>query len=257
MRMIDRIAAVHDTAEFRTEWDRRLLARLFAAPMAHCFEQLGNFAGLTVVEIGCGNGVLSVACALAGATVLGLDIEHAELERARRLAERWGVADRCRFIVSQAEAMAVSSGAADIVLSRSTLQYLERARVTAELPRVLRPGGRIALVENLPHNPFIKLFRWWRARQARRAEDLAYLESIRGYLTRDEIASWRRDFPDLQTRAFHLLRMFTMLPLVDHPTAGVWRFLDRGVARLDALLLRHLPVLARFAWFTTILGRRP
>ncbi len=257
MRLIDQIAAVHGTAEFQTEWDRRLLAILFDGPMEHCFEQLGCLAGFTVVEIGCGNGVLSVACALAGAFVLGLDIESVDLAKARRLARRWRVADRCWFINSRTEAMALGNASADIVLSRSTLQYLDRLRVAEELARVLRPGGRIALMENLPFNPFINLFRWWRARQARNTEDFVYLESIRGYLTRGEIASWRREFLDLRTRAFYLFRMFTILPVVAHPTIGIWRVIDRGVARLDALLLRCFPILARFAWFTTILGQRP
>ena len=56
--------------------------------------------GLEVLDIGCGSGRFSVAVAKAGAReVWGVDFAENMLTIARQLAEKEGVADRCRFSV--------------------------------------------------------------------------------------------------------------------------------------------------------------
>jgi ribosomal protein L11 methyltransferase len=51
-----------------------------------------------VLDVGCGSGLLSIACARLGAEeVLGVDIDANAVTLASENAERNGAADRCRF----------------------------------------------------------------------------------------------------------------------------------------------------------------
>ncbi len=74
----------------RLRWD---MYERFRRTVAEC-----SGDGLRVLDVGCGSGRFSVAVAKAGAAeVLGLDFAGNMLDIARRLAEREGVAARCRF----------------------------------------------------------------------------------------------------------------------------------------------------------------
>jgi ubiquinone/menaquinone biosynthesis C-methylase UbiE len=71
-------------------WD---MYERFRRTVAEC-----SAPGLRVLDVGCGSGRFSVAVAKAGASeVLGLDFAQSMLDIARRLAEKEGVGDRCRF----------------------------------------------------------------------------------------------------------------------------------------------------------------
>ncbi len=75
----------------RLRWD---MYERFRRTVAEC-----SAPGLRVLDVGCGSGRFSVAVARAGAAeVVGLDFAESMLSLARRLAEREGVADRCRFL---------------------------------------------------------------------------------------------------------------------------------------------------------------
>jgi ubiquinone/menaquinone biosynthesis C-methylase UbiE len=81
--------------------------------------------------------------------VTGLDLSHAYLdEAARRLAPWSGVELR----LGAAEAIPAPDGSFDLVTSIYLLHELPRpvrARAAAEMARVLKPGGRLVLVDSL------------------------------------------------------------------------------------------------------------
>ncbi|MEO1041857.1 MAG: 50S ribosomal protein L11 methyltransferase [Pseudomonadota bacterium] len=68
------------------------LARCFLAEMATM-----PFAGLKVLDIGCGSGVLSLAAGLGGAEVTAIDINEAALDCTRHNAERFGLGVETRL----------------------------------------------------------------------------------------------------------------------------------------------------------------
>lgn len=110
-------------------------------------------AGARVLDLGCGVGRWSRLLAARGADVTGVDISPTMIEEARRRAQSEGVADRCRFHVSDISALDVP-GEFDLVLGVTVLQHILdpsalRAALQALRSRVA-PGGRIVLLEAAP-----------------------------------------------------------------------------------------------------------
>jgi ubiquinone/menaquinone biosynthesis C-methylase UbiE len=105
--------------------------------------------GMTLVDVGCGPGsiTLGFAVAVAPGQVLGLDIEAAQVERARDLAKEQGVGN-VRFEVGSAYDLPLESGSADVVFAHTLLVYLqEPVRALREFRRVLKSDGFVAIRE--------------------------------------------------------------------------------------------------------------
>jgi ubiquinone/menaquinone biosynthesis C-methylase UbiE len=102
--------------------------------------------GESVLDVGCGSGYLAGLAAEAGGSVLGVDASEPMIEFARR---RLGSAT-CRFEVGTAQALPAGDGEFDVVLTSLVLHHLPDADQPAaltEMHRVLRPGGRLLLVD--------------------------------------------------------------------------------------------------------------
>jgi SAM-dependent methyltransferase len=70
------------------------------------FARFPRWAGKQVLEIGCGIGTDTINFARAGASVTAVDLSEASIALARRRAEVFGLADRIRFHVADAERLA-------------------------------------------------------------------------------------------------------------------------------------------------------
>lgn len=95
-----------------------------------------------VLDIGCGSGVLTHDLAVSGRAVVGIDPSVAQLRRLRRRAMPIPSA------AASATALPFASGSFDAVVSSCSIKHwpdLEGGLV--ECARVLRPGGRLVVVE--------------------------------------------------------------------------------------------------------------
>ena len=100
--------------------------------------------GAQLLDVGCGAGQLSLIAARAGARVTGCDIASNWLVQARRSAAAEGLS--VVFEEGDAEALPYGSGRFDAVASLIGAMFAPRPeRVAAELTRVCRPGGVIAM----------------------------------------------------------------------------------------------------------------
>ena len=118
-------------------------------------EKLLSFAGLTsgesVLDIGCGTGTLAIAAGRqVGPTgrVYGIDASPEMIARAERKAKRAGAKIRLQNAI--AESLPFPDAQFDAVLSTVMLHHLPRparARLVAEARRVLRPGGRLLVID--------------------------------------------------------------------------------------------------------------
>jgi demethylmenaquinone methyltransferase/2-methoxy-6-polyprenyl-1,4-benzoquinol methylase len=148
--MFDRIAPVYDamnrtmTAGLDRRW-RRLTAEAVVRP------------GDRVLDACCGTGDLAVAAARAGGRVTGLDFSERMLERARRKAPG------LEWVRGDVLALPFEDGAFDaatVGFGVRNVEDLERA--LRELRRVLRPGGRLGILEiTRPRGPLALFYRVW------------------------------------------------------------------------------------------------
>lgn len=110
---------------------------------------LGDLRGKRVLDFGCGGGHNAVACALAGASVVGIDISQVQLAAAQQLASRYGVEVTWR----QGTVLQLGEWAAatfDLVLMIQVLPYMADAEAALrEAGRLLQSGGK--LVVSLDH----------------------------------------------------------------------------------------------------------
>jgi SAM-dependent methyltransferase len=98
-----------------------------------------------LLDVATGSGNLALAAARAGARVTGLDLVAELLDVARGRARDAGLEVAWRE--GDAEALPFADASFDVVTSVVGVQFAPRAEVVvAELRRVCRPGGRIALV---------------------------------------------------------------------------------------------------------------
>lgn len=114
--------------------------------------QLARLAtGDTALDIGCGTGTLAIAAkkrvGSAGA-VFGIDASPAMVARAMRKSAKADI--DVTFTNAVVEALPFPDGRFDVVLSTLMLHHLPRharRQCTAEIRRVLKPGGRLLIVD--------------------------------------------------------------------------------------------------------------
>lgn len=108
--------------------------------------------GLRVVDVGTGSGALLPLLAGSGAEVVAVDHSAALLERARRRCRDAGVAG-VTFQQADVRDLPFADASFDTAYSSMVLHHLPRPlEAVHELARVVRPGGRVVVVEFSRHN---------------------------------------------------------------------------------------------------------
>jgi ubiquinone/menaquinone biosynthesis C-methylase UbiE len=138
-------------------WDRR--APTFDEDFGHSIRTPGERAAwdrildlvagrgaLECLDVGCGTGFLCFELAARGHHVTGIDFAPAMLAEARRKAAERRIA--LHFEAADAEQLPFPAARFDLVISRHVLWTLPHPEAAIdEWLRVLRPGGRLAIVD--------------------------------------------------------------------------------------------------------------
>lgn len=107
-----------------------------------------------ILDVGCGTGTLAVRIAgrYPGVRVTAVDPDPEALARATKKAARAGVS--VQFERGFADALRYSDGSFDRVFSSMMLHHVhrkEKPKALAEMRRVLKPGGRLELMDIIMH----------------------------------------------------------------------------------------------------------
>ncbi len=147
--MFDRISPVYDamnrvmTAGLDRRW-RRLAAAAVVRP------------GDRVLDACCGTGDLALEAKRLGGDVTGLDFSGAMLERARRKS------NEVEWVQGDMTALPFDDGSFDVVTVGFGIRHVDLEAALHELRRVLRPQGRLAILEIVrPRGPLAIFFRFW------------------------------------------------------------------------------------------------
>ena len=124
--------------------DYDLFSRYMEQESDQFFRRLYFAPGTRLLDVGCGAGQLALIAARAGARVTGCDIAANWIEKARTRAAAKGL--DIVFEEGDAESLPYADAQFDAVTSLFGAMFAPRPeRVAAELTRVCRPGGTIAM----------------------------------------------------------------------------------------------------------------
>ena len=117
-------------------------------------QRMGVSRGLTVLDLGCGDGTTAIPAAKLGAEVLGVDIASNLVEAGNKRARELGLAN-CRFQEGDATNLhQVPDQTFDLVVSIFGAMFAPKPlEVAKEMVRVTRPGGRIIMGNWIPNDP--------------------------------------------------------------------------------------------------------
>ncbi len=105
---------------------------------------------LRVADFGCGDGALTVEMALWAKSVVAIDCNSGFLRMAREKSE--GL-NNIRFLEGDIERVSLESESVDLVVISQSLHYVEHPEaVLREAWRLLDQGGRVLVLELLPHS---------------------------------------------------------------------------------------------------------
>lgn len=195
----------------------------FATTEAQLLAPLQLAPGERLLEIGCGEGanLFHIGQRCPQAVLVGVDFSRTKVAAARRHLARAGL--RCALAPGDAADLPFADQRFDAVLIRDLLHHLpDRGAALQEARRVLRPGGRLLLIEPNGRAPLVQL-------QAALVREERGVRCSSAALLREEIAQ----------AGLTLLRIEPTQPLplsrvLMHPRLGLPRL---GVSRLGARAL--------------------
>jgi ubiquinone/menaquinone biosynthesis C-methylase UbiE len=229
--------------------DKIIAEPVFGDTVGFVLGKFGDLQNKVVLDSGCGLGTMSVFFALQGAKVIGIDINRDSISKSISLAHQFGVEGSCLFLQECSESIGVASDSIDILFSKSTLQYMERDKALNEYMRILKPDGTIVLLENLPYNPLINIFRIYRRLFSKTKQEVDYVKSIRGYITLHNVELFANRFHYSEHREYHLLRVLSIYLRLHSRQNSFWQTkLDLVLSNLDKKILTLFPFLSNVAW---------
>ena len=101
--------------------------------------------GSRSLDLATGPGTIALELAARGSSVVGIDISAELVATAKRVSEQRNLEANVRFRVAKAEHTGLDANAFDLVTAGQCWHWFDRVAAMAEVQRVLRPGGVLAI----------------------------------------------------------------------------------------------------------------
>ena len=139
----------------RAREDRQALNERLLEPGQSWFLWAGALASLLppldVADFGCGTGTLSVAIARWARHVWAIDQNPEALAQAKERAAREGRTN-IHYLCEDLHRLSLPAGERDLIVISQSLHHVESpAAVLTEAARLLKPGGKLVVLELMPH----------------------------------------------------------------------------------------------------------
>jgi SAM-dependent methyltransferase len=126
----------------------------FAPATEHLLDRLSAGPGVRLLDVGCGIGGPSRLAARRGCTVTGVDVTEDFVRAATELTARTGLGDHASFHHTPAQSLPFGEGAFDAAMMIHVgMNIPDKQSVFTEVHRVLAPGGRFGLFEQMRTGP--------------------------------------------------------------------------------------------------------
>ena len=187
----------------------------------------GDISNKKLLDLACGDGWTSLYFARSGAEVYSCDISPKCIELVNTYAIANDLSGRIHAKVMNAEEMQYADDFFDLVFVNAGLHHCHLVKATAEIKRILKPGGKLALIEDLGHHPLFVVYRFFTKHKHTKFEKP---------LTEEDVAMIAAEFEGVMVRYQGLLNVF-------ESTSRISRVLEA----LDEKLFTWFPFLIYFS----------
>jgi ubiquinone/menaquinone biosynthesis C-methylase UbiE len=203
---------------------------------------LGQIKDKRICEIGCGTGILTRELALSGGMISAVDVSGGELKIAGERNREFMI-NRVSFHKMDVCSMEFEDESFDFVVGISILHHVDKTRISHEIYRILKPGGRAVFTEPLRHNPISDL--WRRFTPSIRTKNEAPLSY-------QEIEEIGKPFREVKCREFACLTLLSSLAYLFTFSKRLKNKTGDLLARWEIPVLRKCKFLRRFSGLVLI-----
>lgn len=154
-----------------------------------------------ILDLCCGNGIHTLFAAKCGGVVTATDIAENSIILAKMRAIKSNLS--IDFLVSDTEELPFDDISFDVVTCAGSLSYVDISIFTKQIKRVLRPEGKLIIVDSFDHNIIYRMNRF-----------IHYLRGKRSFSTLERMPSNRtlkflkEEFSDMEVRYFGIFSFF-------------------------------------------------
>jgi SAM-dependent methyltransferase len=208
----------------------------------YLFDFLGDMEGKLVLDLACGYAMTPVIFAMAGATVVAVDVAPRTLATVKAFAEYKGVGDRVHVIVTPGEFLPFATESFDLIHGNAALHHLQLDRAAPQIARVLQTGGRAAFQDPLGENPVIEFIRDHVAYAGKHPE-----KGTDHPLFLSDVKSFGSRFKTFHFRSYQFLDVVGRVLKINKysPTRAY-------LQRCDEILFRRVPYLQKLARYVVV-----
>lgn len=112
-----------------------------------------------VMDLCCGDGIHSINLGYLSNHVIATDIAENSIKIAKLRAKELNI-NSIQFLKGDAEDIQFPDNSFDVVTCVGSISYVELEKFTAEVLRILKPGGRFIALDSFNHNPVYRFNRY-------------------------------------------------------------------------------------------------